>query len=258
MFELTVTFDNGPEPSVTPEVLDVLARHRVASTFFVIGNKLQNPLARTCAERAQSEGHWIGNHTWTHSRPLGEQPGEQAAQLEIGRTQAEIGSLSQYPPLFRPTGGGGNLDCRLLSPEAAAMLQAGGFSCVLWNAVPRDWENPDRWVDIALAQLALQPWTLMVLHDLPTGAMRHLDRFLTEVAHRGGQFRQEFPPGCLPITAGSITGPLADFVSPASKDQPSRSVATNKRGGNVAASEALSSPLRGGGPQMPADMILEP
>jgi peptidoglycan-N-acetylglucosamine deacetylase len=218
MFELTVTFDNGPEPSVTPGVLDVLARHGVASSFFVIGNKLQNPQARACVERAHSEGHWIGNHTWTHTRPLGEQPGAQAAQLEIGRTQAEIGSLSHHPPLFRPTGGGGNLDRRLLSPEAARMLQAGGFSCVLWNAVPRDWENPDGWVDTALAQLALQPWTLMVLHDLPNGAMRHLDRFLVEVSRRGGQFRQDFPPVCLPITGGSVTGPLADFVSPASQD----------------------------------------
>jgi peptidoglycan/xylan/chitin deacetylase (PgdA/CDA1 family) len=216
MFELTLSFDNGPEPSVTPLVLDVLERHGIASSFFVIGNKLADPQARACAQRAHTEGHWIGNHTWSHSRPLGEQPGEPAAQWEIGRTQAEIGALSQPAPLFRPMGGGGNLDRRLLSIEAAAMLQAGGYSCVLWNAVPRDWESPDGWVDTALDQLALQPWTLMVLHDLPTGAMRHLDRFLTEAAHRGGQFRQDFPPPCLPITGGSVTGPLADFVTPAS------------------------------------------
>jgi peptidoglycan/xylan/chitin deacetylase (PgdA/CDA1 family) len=216
MFELTLTFDNGPEPSVTPQVLDVLARHGVASTFFVIGSKLLNPQARACAERAHSEGHWIGNHTWTHTRPLGEQPGQEAAQLEIGRTQAEIGSLSHRPPLFRPMGGGGNLDRRLLSLEAAAMLQTGCYSCVLWNAVPRDWQNPHGWLDTALAQLAAKPWTLMVLHDLPNGAMRHLDRFLTEVADRGGRFRQDFPPACLPITGGNVTGPLADFVSSAS------------------------------------------
>jgi peptidoglycan/xylan/chitin deacetylase (PgdA/CDA1 family) len=212
-FELTVTFDNGPEPSVTPVVLDVLARHGVATTFFVIGNKLSDPRARACAQRAHAEGHWIGNHTWTHTRPLGEQPGEDAAKLEIGRAQAEIGSLSHDPPLFRPTGGGGHLDRRLLSAEAAAMLQAGGFSCVLWNAIPRDWQDPDGWVDTALAQLAIQPWTLMVLHDLPTGAMRHLDRFLAEVNRRGGRFRQDFPPACVPITAGKVTGPLADFTS---------------------------------------------
>jgi peptidoglycan/xylan/chitin deacetylase (PgdA/CDA1 family) len=221
--DLTLTFDNGPEPSVTPLVLDVLADHGVLGTFFVIGSKLLDPMARACAERAHAEGHWIGNHTWTHSRPLGEQPGDEAAKLEIGRTQAEIGALSHDPPLFRPTGGGGNLDRRLLSPQAAAMLQAGGFTCVLWNAVPRDWERPDSWVDVALAQIAaqactsqpstLQSWTLMVLHDLPTGAMRHLDRFLAEASRRGCRFRQDFPPASLVITAGRVTGPLADFVS---------------------------------------------
>lgn len=212
-FELTVTFDNGPEPSVTPVVLDVLARHGVATTFFVIGTKLSDPRARACAERAHAEGHWIGNHTWTHTRPLGEQPGEDAAKLEIGRAQAAIGALSHDPPLFRPTGGGGHLDRRLLSPDAAAMLQADGFTCVLWNAIPRDWQDPDGWVDTALAQLTIQPWTLMVLHDLPTGAMRHLDRFLTEVSRRGGRLRQDFPPACVPITAGEVTGRLADFTS---------------------------------------------
>ena len=111
-----------------------------------------------------------------------------------------------------------HLDRRLLSPDAAAMLQAGGYTCVLWNAIPRDWQEPESWVETALAQLARQPvqqpWTLMVLHDLPTGAMRHLDRFLTEVSNRGGQFRQDYPPACLPITGGRVTGPLADFVSP--------------------------------------------
>ena len=128
MFDVTVTFDNGPEPSITPGVLDVLARRGVRTTFFVIGSKLLNRGARACAERAHAEGHWIGNHTWTHSRPLGEDPGAAVAELEIARTQAEIGALSHSDRLFRPTGGGGHLDRRLLSAEAAALLEAGGYT----------------------------------------------------------------------------------------------------------------------------------
>jgi peptidoglycan/xylan/chitin deacetylase (PgdA/CDA1 family) len=213
MFELTLTFDNGPEPSVTPIVLDVLAHHGLLSTFFVLGHKLADPAARACAERAHAEGHWIGNHTWTHTIPLGERPGEDVVQLEIERTQAEIGPLASDPPLFRPNGGGGNLDHRLLSPEAVATLQAGGYSCVLWNSIPRDWAEPDSWVENALLQLTQQRWTLMVLHDIPSGAMRHLDRFLADVRHCGGRFRQDFPPSCVPITAGRVTGPLADFTT---------------------------------------------
>ena len=200
---------------MTPAVLDVLARHGVASTFFVIGRKLLDPAARACAERAHAEGHWIGNHTWTHSRPLGEQPGAEAAALEIGRTETEIGALSHAPPLFRPTGGGGHLDRRLLSREAAALLRAGGYTCVLWNALPRDWDRPHEWVEVALGQIATQPWSLMVLHDLPTGAMDHLDRFLTEARRRGCRFRQDFPPACVIITAGQATGALGGFVTTA-------------------------------------------
>jgi hypothetical protein len=59
MVDVTLTFDNGPEPSVTPRVLDVLARRGVRTTFFVIGNKLLSSDARACAERAHAEGHWI-------------------------------------------------------------------------------------------------------------------------------------------------------------------------------------------------------
>jgi len=62
----------------------------------------------------------------------------------------------------------------------------------------------------------------MVLHDVRSGAMRHLDRFLVEVEERGGRLRQEFPGSCLPITCGRITGPLADFVSPASERSSAR------------------------------------
>ena len=93
---------------------------------------------------------------------------------------------------------------------------------MLWNAIPRDWADPEGWVETALAQLARQHWTLMVLHDVRSGAMRHLDRFLVEVEERGGRLRQEFPGSCLPITCGRITGPLADFVSPASERSSAR------------------------------------
>ena len=71
MFDLTLTFDNGPEPDVTPHVLDVLKRRNIRSTFFVIGKNLAMPGRRALSERAKAEGHWIGNHTWTPAGPLG-------------------------------------------------------------------------------------------------------------------------------------------------------------------------------------------
>ena len=210
MFDLTLSFDNGPTPEVTPHVLDVLCRHRVKSTFFVIGQKVAQQKA--LAERAHAEGHWIGNHTWSHSVPFGLMA-PNAAISEFDRTQQAIGSLLHHHRFFRPYGQGGNLDNRLLSRAVLEHLARETATIVLWSALPRDWQDADGWVERALAQIAAQPWSLMVLHDLPTGAMRHLDRFLGLVADRGGRIRQDFPPDCLPMIDGRLTQPLDRYLA---------------------------------------------
>lgn len=213
MFELTLTFDNGPEPEVTPRVLDTLRRAEVCATFFVLGQKLAAPQGRALAERAAAEGHWIGNHTFSHREPLGEATDPEAPAREIGRTQNLIGVLAHPDRLFRPFGRGGALGPHLLSRAALAYLRAGRYSCVLWNAIPRDWADPDGWVETALGQCRRQPWTLMVLHDLPTGAMAHLDAFIARVREEGGVFRQDYPPDCVPLRRGEEVMPLAPFVA---------------------------------------------
>lgn len=212
MFDLTLTFDNGPEPGVTDFVLDTLARHELHTTFFVLGHKLAKPEGRKLAERAHAEGHWIGNHTWSHRTPFGELADAREAETEIARTQEELGRLAHPRRYFRPFGGA-NLDNRLLNSVALDYLVRERFTCVLWNAVPRDWEDADGWVARAIEQTAAQPWSLMVLHDLPTGAMRHLDRFIGEAKARGARFRQEFPIECMPIVDGKIVSSLDAYVT---------------------------------------------
>lgn len=211
MFDLTLTFDNGPDEDATPLVLDILARRDIRATFFVIGKNLLEH--RALADRALAEGHWIGNHTLTHSGPLGTRRDPGLAAHEIGQTQELLGPLAHSHRYFRPQGGGGKLGLHLLSGDAAEFLVRGGYTLVLWNSIPRDWDDPDGWMERALAQCAAQPWTLMVLHDIASGAMRHLDRFLDQVAERGGRLRQDFPPDCVPMTDGIATGDFARYVS---------------------------------------------
>jgi peptidoglycan/xylan/chitin deacetylase (PgdA/CDA1 family) len=214
MPRLTLSFDNGPEPEVTPAVLDALRRRGVRTTFFVLGHKLLDPVRRALAERARDEGHWIGNHTFSHQTPLGERGDPDAPQLEIGRAQQALGQLAHADRFFRPNGGGGNLDRRLLSRRAVDYLLEGGYSCVLWNSIPRDWADPEGWVERALAQCEAQEWTLAVLHDLPTGAMRRLDAFLDGLEARGVELRQDFPPDCVPIRRGAVAAALDAYVTP--------------------------------------------
>lgn len=198
---------------MTPSVLEVLQRHRVPATFFVLGAKLADPQRRALAERAHAEGHWIGNHTWSHEVPLGELSDEARVRREILDTQAEIGGLAHPDRLFRPFGRGGALGPHLLNAKAVEVLRENRMTCVLWNAIPHDWDDPQGWVETALAQCRAQPWTLLVLHDLPTGAMSRLDEFLRRVRAEGGAFRQDFPPGCVPLLRGAEAASLAPYVA---------------------------------------------
>ena len=210
---VTLTFDNGPEPSATPHVLEVLERERILATFFVLGAKLADPARRKLAERAHAAGHWIGNHTMTHGTPLGKLTEAGAARREILGTQKLLGKLAHPERLFRPFGGGGALGPHLLNQEAVDVLQQEQMTCVLWNAIPRDFDNPDGWTDLALQQCLAPAWTLLVLHDLPNGAMRHLESFLAVLRDNGAHFRQDFPASCVPIRRGQVIGEMQSYVN---------------------------------------------
>jgi len=101
---ICLTFDNGPEPDVTPSVLDILARRGIITTFFTIGEKLRDPARRALATRAREEGHQVGNHTLTHGVPLGRRGGADAVH-EIAETEALLGPLGEPAKLFRRTAG---------------------------------------------------------------------------------------------------------------------------------------------------------
>jgi peptidoglycan/xylan/chitin deacetylase (PgdA/CDA1 family) len=209
---LTLSFDNGPSPGVTEGVLDVLAREGVGATFFVCGKDVRADAQRALVGRAKREGHRIGNHTLTHTVELGASDDPEAPRREIGLAQQALGDLADAERLFRPYGGGGVLGPRLLSAGAVGFLRDGGYTCVLWNSVPRDWEDPRGWPERAIRDVRRQDWTLLVLHDLPTGAMRELPRFLELAREEDVEIVRDFPPGCVPILRGEVVGDLAALV----------------------------------------------
>lgn len=213
MPDATLTFDNGPDPEVTRLVLAALEARRILSTFFVIGRNLEEPGRRALAEQAHGEGHWIGNHTYTHSVPLGRMPGPKVARNEVARTERLIGDLACPDPLFRPYGGGGHLGRDLLKRSVLDHLVKRRYSCVLWDVVPGDWRDPEGWADRALTACRAKDWSLVVLHDINRAAMRHLGRFLDEAAASGIRFRQDFPPDLVPIRSGELVRSVDAYVS---------------------------------------------
>jgi peptidoglycan/xylan/chitin deacetylase (PgdA/CDA1 family) len=212
---ISLTFDNGPEPDVTDFVLDTLAARDILASFFVVGSKLETGEGIRCARRAAQEGHRVGNHSYHHREPLGLLDAE-ASRAEIADTQALLDDFVTER-LFRPVGGTGRegtLGDHLLSPAARDLLIAERFTVVLWNVVPRDWEQPHAWVDTALERCRRVEHPVVVLHDLPGEAMAHLPDFLDRAAAEGVRFSCDFPPSCVVLERGVPRGALDTYVRP--------------------------------------------
>lgn len=207
--KITLSFDNGPDVETTDYVLDILARRGVKASFFVVGQNLNQ--ARAPIERAAQAGHWIGNHTWSHSEPFRNKGDVDFVRSEIERTQDLIGSLAHKRKFFRPFGGGGQLN-GVLNQNAVNHLAAGGYTCVLWNSVPGDYKDQDGWTEVAHQQIANIEWPLMVLHDIYPRAMLHLDGFIGGLQDLGYIFEQDFPPDCIAMQQGVATEILGNGI----------------------------------------------
>jgi peptidoglycan/xylan/chitin deacetylase (PgdA/CDA1 family) len=215
MAKITLTIDNGPDPELTPQVLAVLKQTRVTAHFFVVGRRIARPGGFALLDEIQRDGHVIGNHTWSHATPFGDNSDPCAVADEVERTSKLLSGYLSKPPLFRPFGGGGRLDRCLFSPALIEHLVTTGFTAVLWNVVPRDWEDLDGWVDTALTQVGERDWSVVVVHDnLPGNAVR-IGEFIERARARGHAFVAGIAPECLPIVGGELRADLSDYTSTA-------------------------------------------
>lgn len=213
MARVHLSFDNGPHPEVTPAVLEVLSRRGLTASFFVLGRELARPGGLELARRIRDGGHRLGNHSYSHETPLGDDPRPDAVDLELERTQALLDRVWDGPLWFRPFGGGGVLGPHLLSPATVDWLAGRGGTCVLWGSVPGDWLDAEGWVERALADADAQEHCLVVLHDILPRAMGHLDGFLGALADRGHAVTDTLPEACLPIVDGRPRPGLERYVS---------------------------------------------
>lgn len=127
--QFALTFDDGPNPRITPRLLDLLEENKIHATFFLIGSYAaqQKDLAR----RLHSAGHTIGNHTWTH--PHLSRTGSAKTREELSRTNQEIEQIIAAPVrLFRPPFGA-------RQPATFRIARELGLTPVLWNIIGNDW-----------------------------------------------------------------------------------------------------------------------
>ena len=151
---VALTFDDGPSPTFTPQVLDILARHGAHATFFLIGGRA---LARPdLVARIRADGHEVGNHWW---KDVSTRRASVPEYLELlRRTEDVLGLVDASPKLFRPPGG------RIKPAQLTATLER-GYVCVLGSAYPYDPTHPPaayiRW----LVSKNLEPGAIVILHD---------------------------------------------------------------------------------------------
>jgi peptidoglycan/xylan/chitin deacetylase (PgdA/CDA1 family) len=172
---LYLTFDDGPDPTYSPRILDILREHRALATFFVLGqNCAKHPeLVRRIAE----EGHEVGNHSFSHvdarlvSRREYLRDFQQADEI-IERT------VGKAIPLFRPPYG------RLTFGSCCSLLLRKRM-ITLWNVDVKDYCTDESAAQQWLEQNPMQDGDIVLLHDVHPHAAAILPRIIQEAAARG-------------------------------------------------------------------------
>jgi peptidoglycan/xylan/chitin deacetylase (PgdA/CDA1 family) len=135
--KLALTFDDGPNPAITPKLLDLLDRFNAKATFFLIGR-----FVRECPEIVKetvARGHSVGNHTETHPNLLWSSPTQ--VRIELRLCQDAIRNATGLPPKwFRPPYG-------MRNPWAIRLARELGCQTEMWTLMPGDWrDKPVEWL----------------------------------------------------------------------------------------------------------------
>jgi peptidoglycan/xylan/chitin deacetylase (PgdA/CDA1 family) len=173
--EVLLTFDDGPHPTYTPLVLDVLKNAGLKAMFFVCGQRVARPGALDIVRRARDEGHLIGNHTYSH--PDLTKLSVDQVRDEIKKTHDLIGEFEPQHRLCRPPYGAHN-------PTVDKVLREMDYHVVLWTVDPEDWKaanKPDKWIDVAVNQIQTRGHSIFLCHDIHETTVENFAKFIDRV-----------------------------------------------------------------------------
>lgn len=151
------TFDDGPDPTYTPQILDALKKYHAKATFFVIGEEAER--YPEIIKREAKEGHEIGNHTYRHHFRDGRSPA--MLKKELDKSAVVIENLTgTLPSLFRPIAG-------YYDKEIVETAIENGYNVILWSwhQETRDWSKPG--VDNITQNVIsdTRPGDVIIFHD---------------------------------------------------------------------------------------------
>lgn len=152
---IALTFDDGPHPSQTHRILEILGKYGVHATFFMVGINVE--YYPEAAKEVLARGHEVGNHTYSHSHL--KHLGETSLNREIGECEDALEDLCEYRPhLFRPPEG-------VLNAYVEHCSELGDYSLILWSIDTRDWEVKNEHVIVERVLSQVQPGDIILMHD---------------------------------------------------------------------------------------------
>ena len=157
--KIALTFDDGPHPVYTPQILDILAEYHVHATFFLIGENVEQ--YPELVQRIQREGHEIGNHTYCHANLKKTAPGR--IREEILETEDALLLIAdQRPKLLRPPGG-------LYNKQVCETASALDYDVILWTIDTRDWAHTPCDAIVANVEGNIRCGDIILCHDAVGG-----------------------------------------------------------------------------------------
>lgn len=175
---IALTFDDGPWPETTAQLLDTLEREKVPATMFLVGQNAQR--YPDLVEREQAMGLEIANHTLTH--PNLKKSGAEKVRNELSQTNKILTGLTDTAPtLMRPPYGANSSTSDQISGEL-------GLGVVQWTYSPIDWENKDAATITRLTVSGAEPNAIVLMHDTHTWTVDAVPQIITELRSQGYHF----------------------------------------------------------------------
>lgn len=153
--QLALTYDDGPNDAHTLRLLEILAKHDVRATFFLIGRYVRQR-AEIAREVARA-GHVIGNHTFTHPLLIFKSASEIRQQLSDCRAALQD-AIGEHSNLFRPPFGGRR-------PATLRIARELGLKPIMWNVTGYDWNAPPAAVIEQKVSKQIRGGDVILLHD---------------------------------------------------------------------------------------------
>ena len=176
---LAMTFDDGPHPSLTPKLLDLLKERNIKCTFFLIGKQVK--MYPDIVRRMIAEGHEIGNHTWTHCSLTSRSDEQIRKELQQSADAVkEVAGVS--PQLIRPPYGAINQRIKDM------MFTDFGYSTIMWSVDPQDWRRPGVAAVTSRLVNGAHPGAIMLAHDIHPPTLTAMPAMFDQLIAKGYQF----------------------------------------------------------------------